>query len=66
MLWEEAVELLRRGIHKELVVQAYGSASLGNKVYPPRENVFDAMRITPFDQVKVVIIGRVKFGIWVR
>jgi uracil-DNA glycosylase len=58
MLWEEAVELLRRGVHKELVVQAYGPASQGKKVYPPRENVFDAMRNTPFDQVKVVIIGQ--------
>ena len=58
MLWEEAVELLRRGVHKELVVQAYGAASQGKKVYPPREHVFDARRITPFDQVKVVIIGQ--------
>jgi uracil-DNA glycosylase len=58
MLWEEAVELLRRGVHKQLVVQAYGPGSEGKKVYPPREHVFDAMRITPFDQVKVVIIGQ--------
>lgn len=58
MLWEEEVELLSRGVHKELIIQAYGSASKGLKVYPPRERVFDAMRITPFAQVKVVIIGQ--------
>ena len=58
MLWEEEVELLSRGVHKELVIQAYGAASKGLKVYPPRERVFDAMRLTPFTQVKVVIIGQ--------
>lgn len=58
MLWEEEVDLLKQGVHKELIVQAYGPASRGKKVYPPRERVFDAMRITPFDLVKVVIIGQ--------
>ena len=58
MLWEEEVELFRQGIHRDLVVKAFGAASQGKKVYPPRERVFDAMRITPFDQVKVVIIGQ--------
>ena len=58
MLWEEEVDLLKQGVHKELIVQAYGPASRGKKVYPPRERVFDAMRITPFDRVKVVVIGQ--------
>lgn len=58
MFWEDEVELLRRGLHKELIIKAYGAASRGKKVYPPREHVFDAMRLTPFDQVKVVIIGQ--------
>lgn len=58
MLWEEQVELLREGRHKELVNMAYGAASAGRKVYPQREHVFDAMRITPFDKVRVVIIGQ--------
>lgn len=58
MLWEEQVELLKNGVHKELVVKAYGPASRGKKVYPPRERVFDAMRLTPFPEVKVVILGQ--------
>jgi uracil-DNA glycosylase len=58
MLWEEEVELLSRGVHKELIIRAYGAESKGRKVYPPRERVFAAMRITPFTQVKVVIIGQ--------
>lgn len=58
MLWEEQVDLLRQGVHKELIIQAYGEAARGRNVYPPRERVFDAMRITEFSRVKVVILGQ--------
>lgn len=58
MLWEEQIDLLRQGVHKELIIQAYGEAARGRKVYPPRERVFDAMRITEFSRVKVVILGQ--------
>lgn len=58
MLWEEAVPLLKQGFHKKLVQKAYGSASRGVKVFPPREMVFNAMRITPFSEARVVIIGQ--------
>jgi uracil-DNA glycosylase len=30
----------------------------GKHLYPPRENVFEAMNLTPFDHVKVVILGQ--------
>lgn len=58
VLWEEQVELLRQGRHKELVNAAFGPASQGRPVYPLREHVFNAMRITAFDTVRVVIIGQ--------
>lgn len=58
MLWEEQVPLLKKGFHKELVKIAYGSAAQGKKVFPPRELVFNAMRITQFLKVRVVIIGQ--------
>ncbi len=58
MLWEEQVDLLKKGRHRELVTIAYGPASRGRKVYPPRERVFDAMRITAFSEVRVVILGQ--------
>jgi uracil-DNA glycosylase len=57
-LWEETVPLLRQGFHKQLLDQAYGAPAKGGKVYPPRELVFNAMRLTPFDQVRVVILGQ--------
>lgn len=58
MLWEEQVPLMRQGVHRELVRQAYGPAAEGSPVYPLREHVFDAMRATSLDSVKVVIIGQ--------
>lgn len=57
-LWEEQVPLLRQGYHKELVARAYGELAREKKVFPERQHVFDAMRITAFDAVKVVIIGQ--------
>lgn len=47
-----------QGYHKELVRRAYGQAINGQRIYPPRENVFDALRITRLGDLKVVIIGQ--------
>lgn len=58
MLWEEQIPLLQQGYHKELVAEAYGELAKNKKVYPPREHVFDAMRLTPFMEVKVIILGQ--------
>lgn len=57
-LWEETVPLMRAGLHRQLRDQAYGPAAPGQKVYPPRDLVFNAMRLTPFSAVKVVILGQ--------
>ncbi|NTV12979.1 MAG: uracil-DNA glycosylase [Desulfobulbaceae bacterium] len=57
-LWEETVPLMRAGLHRQLRDQAYGPAAAGKKVYPPRDLVFNAMRLTPFTAVKVVILGQ--------
>lgn len=58
VLWEEQVPLLKEGYHKELVKRAFGEASLGQRVYPPRDLVFQSMRLTKFSEVKVVILGQ--------
>ncbi len=58
MLWEEQVPSMRQGYHKELAEKAYGQAAAGQRVYPLRENVFDALRMTKLDTLKVVIIGQ--------
>lgn len=49
---------MRQGYHKELVRKAYSQTVPGQRVYPLRENVFDALRITSLDALKVVILGQ--------
>ena len=58
MLWEEQVPMLQEGLHRKLAQKAYGELSKGKRVYPLREKIFDAMRITSFDMVRVVILGQ--------
>ena len=57
VLWEDNVPLMRQGLHKELVKRAYeGSRNI--RVFPLRENVFTALRLTSLEATKVVIIGQ--------
>jgi uracil-DNA glycosylase len=58
VLWEEAVPLLKQGYHRTLRDTAYGQEAHGREVYPPRGLVFNAMRLTSFNAVKVVILGQ--------
>ena len=64
MLWEECVPLMRAGRHHELADLAYGSSSqtapggARQKVFPPRDLVFQALKLTPFDDLRVVILGQ--------
>ncbi|MGB3212540.1 MAG: uracil-DNA glycosylase [Desulforhopalus sp.] len=50
--------LMQQGVHKELVKRAYEGSSSGNRIFPLRENVFAAMRITGLAATKVVVIGQ--------
>jgi uracil-DNA glycosylase len=58
MLWEENVPLMRQGMHKELLKKAYENRPPGERVFPLRENVFAAMRLTSLGETRVVIIGQ--------
>ncbi len=58
MLWEETVPLMKEGYHRQLVSLAYDKVQPGQQVFPYRKNVFNAMRLTPLNDVKVVIIGQ--------
>lgn len=58
ILWEEQVPLMRQGLHKELLAKAFSKTTSGEKVFPPRDLVFAAMRTTSLDQVRVVILGQ--------
>jgi uracil-DNA glycosylase len=58
MLWEEQVPLLKQGVHRELINKAYGHSAQGQKVFPLRELIFSAMRVTSFEATRVVILGQ--------
>jgi uracil-DNA glycosylase len=58
MLWEESVPLMRGGVHKQLVKTAYDHQPPGQKVFPAREHVFAAMRLTSLEATRVVILGQ--------
>ncbi len=49
---------MQKGLHKELVRQAYECSGKGSRVFPLRDNVFAAMRLTSLDATRVVIIGQ--------
>lgn len=56
-LWEETIPLMQAGRHLQLRDQAYDPRNR-RRVYPPPDLVFNAMRLTPFAEVKVVILGQ--------
>ncbi len=57
-LWEENVPLMKEGLHKKLREQAYALATPSRPVFPRREDVFAAMRLTSLAATRVVIIGQ--------
>ncbi len=58
VLWEDIVPLMQQGVHKKLVKLAYEGSGAEAGVFPIRENVFKAMRLTNIEATKVVIIGQ--------
>ena len=58
ILWEENVPLMQQGLHRELVQRAYNNPDRKLKIFPARENVFAAMRVTNFRDTRVIIIGQ--------
>jgi uracil-DNA glycosylase len=55
--WREAVPLMGRGYHEDLLARV--NAERGTEtIYPPEGRVLAALQMTPFDRVKVVIVGQ--------
>ncbi len=57
-LWEENVPMMKEGAHKRLLDKAFSSATADRPVFPQRDRVFAAMRLTSLRATKVVIIGQ--------
>ena len=43
---------------EQLVKYLHGEKEAGKKIYPPGSKIFRAFELTPFDKVKVVILGQ--------
>lgn len=56
--WLEAVPLLGDGAHLEVFSRAEALRRKGRVVYPPSGQVFAALRATPWDRVRVVVLGQ--------
>ncbi len=57
--WQEALNVeLQKPYLLDLAAFVASERAMGKKIYPPEELVFNALKCTPFDQVKVVIVGQ--------
>lgn len=55
--WEQAIPLRQVGYHQELLAKV-AEMRAEKTIYPPQDEVFNALKLTPFDQVRVVILGQ--------
>jgi uracil-DNA glycosylase len=57
--WRDVLSQEReQSYFKDLLAFVDGERAAGKKIYPPNSEVFNALASTPFDRVKVVIIGQ--------
>jgi uracil-DNA glycosylase len=51
-------EEFKKPYFKELKAFLNKEAAEGKEIFPPKKHIFEALNLTPFDKVKVVIIGQ--------
>lgn len=57
--WRKALEPeIKKKYFQDILKFLENEKHNGNKFFPPEEEIFNALNLTPFDQVKVVIIGQ--------
>lgn len=55
--WEQEIPLMQNGYHEEMLAKV-AELRQEKTIYPPQEDIFNALKLTPFDEVKVVILGQ--------
>jgi uracil-DNA glycosylase len=55
--WVEAIPLLRDGCHQPLLDRV-AALRKNQTVFPPQDQIFHALELTPFNRVKVVLLGQ--------
>ena len=59
MNWEDVIGAEKQKPYFQTLMQRVEETrQSGKTVYPPREDVFNALKLTPFENVKVVILGQ--------
>ncbi|MCO6430077.1 MAG: uracil-DNA glycosylase [Deltaproteobacteria bacterium] len=57
--WRQVLEGEKESAYfKELLLFLEGERRKGKKIYPPAPDIFNALSLTPFNQVKAVIVGQ--------
>ena len=57
--WTELLKEEKQSPHFQAVMQYVASRrNQGVTIYPPKEKVFEVFRLTPFDDIRVVILGQ--------
>ena len=57
MNWKELIEEEKKKEYYSNLCDFLSEESKKYKIYPPKEKVFEAFKLTPFDKVKVVVLG---------
>ena len=55
--WEQHIPFMQAGYHHEMLAKV-DLLRRENTIFPPQEEIFNALIYTPFDQVRVVILGQ--------
>ena len=58
MTWTEILEPIKNTEYFEHLWQKVKEEYASDKCFPPKKQIFRALELTPFDEVKVVIIGQ--------
>lgn len=57
--WQEVLgQEKQQDYFKQILAYVKAERQAGKTIYPPQADVFNAFKLTPFDQVKVVILGQ--------
>lgn len=55
--WEQHIPLMQSGYHHEMLAKVE-QLRAEHTIYPPQEEIFNALIHTPFDEVRAVILGQ--------
>ncbi|MEG2509000.1 MAG: uracil-DNA glycosylase, partial [Chryseobacterium sp.] len=58
MTWTEILAPIKETSYYSCLWEKVKQEYATTKVFPPKEQIFRALEITPFDEVEVVIIGQ--------